>query len=172
MRGAYGSPRGSSPRLSVHPHVRGAYIVLMAGMATGFGSSPRAWGLRRCGFDWCRLVHGSSPRAWGLRYGRTKEHKAIRFIPTCVGLTFATPLPATGFRRFIPTCVGLTILQRFIWSLPPVHPHVRGAYCRFYFDYSVFAGSSPRAWGLRYGCPYRFTSDSVHPHVRGAYQSD
>ena len=50
-----------------------------------------------------------------------------RFTPTCVGKTYATTATAKTARRFTPTCVGKTHIGH-VWV-------------------SVFAGSSPRAWG-------------------------
>ena len=91
----------------VHPHMRGAYCH------------------SRCAHF---LVSGSSPHAWGLQDGSFMVKTALRFIPTCVGLTTASRVfslicsvhphmrgaysVSTSGRfvrmRFIPTCVGLT----------------------------------------------------------------
>ena len=94
--------------MAVHPHVRGAYQASFAITASYSGSSPLAWGL---------LIESE------------ENENDSRFIPTCVGLTFAYSgeLPdfhgssprAWGLQscvrhmrerfRFIPTCVGLTM---------------------------------------------------------------
>ena len=51
---------------TVHPHMRGEYLL------------------------YARLAHdtgGSSPHAWGIRRGATAVQRHSRFIPTCVGNT-------------------------------------------------------------------------------------
>ena len=91
--------------------------------------------------------------------------------------------------RFIPTCVGNTVplvRRPAAWT---VHPHVRGEYTRNHLFRARYAGSSPRAWGIRAGdfpdqASVRFIPTcvgntcwltperlaiSVHPHVRGEY---
>ena len=80
------SRAGASP--PVHPHVRGAHSA-------------------RC----CESVppHGPSPRAWGSPGRRETGRAGLRSIPTCVGLTAASPDQDAA---------------------PSVHPHVRGAHCR------------------------------------------
>ena len=51
---------------SVHPHIRGAYVV-------------------QGGVGPCQL--GSSPHTWGIRVRKSLEHGLQRFIPTYVGHT-------------------------------------------------------------------------------------
>ena len=51
---------------SVHPHLRGAYIVL---------------------FVTCTIYSGSSPPTWGIRCTRNSPQCTHRFIPTYVGHT-------------------------------------------------------------------------------------
>src|SRR6056297_963773 len=73
-----------------------------------------------------RSAAGSSPRAWGTRtYERQRQF----------------------FRRFIPTCVGNTLARRDSYLRAAVHPHVRGEHRNPGDAMSLFAGSSPRAWG-------------------------
>src|SRR5699024_8431969 len=77
----------STPRLLVHPHVRGACVRADRKQVGVGGPSPRAWGLRGLGGFGCllfrsiptcvgpartssvrqQLALGPSPRAWGLR---------------------------------------------------------------------------------------------------------
>ncbi len=63
---------GLPPSLrSVHPHVCGACMMLIASRL---------------------LPSGSSPRVWGLLLAGCPEHGTVRFIPTCVGLA-SSPRP-------------------------------------------------------------------------------
>ena len=84
--GLTGMPRVISQGRTVHPHVRGAHPI------TG------CWG---------GTHRGPSPRAWGSPGARPRRPRAVRSIPTCVGLTGAVA------RR--PEEAS-------------VHPHVRGAH--------------------------------------------
>ena len=72
---------------TVHPHVRGAYHFTSRPLSETYGSSPRAWGIRRCeeaapvrfrfiptcvghtswNISQAFSITGSSPRAWGIR---------------------------------------------------------------------------------------------------------
>ena len=112
---------------------------------------------------------GSSPHTWGIlaHCGR----------PDC-------------FHRFIPTHVGHTLALVHLPQHPAVHPHTRGAYCRFLVGVQDADGSSPHTWGIR---PVRGLAlghqrfipthvghtrcrktspapSAVHPHTRGAYK--
>ena len=91
--------------------------------------------------------------------------------------------------RFIPTCVGNTPGTICFVRGMPVHPHVRGEYLQRSGSGKRRGGSSPRAWGILFGCheiieALRFiptcvgntewrgvesVSTPVHPHVRGEY---
>ena len=92
--------------------------------------------------------NGSSPHTWGIR-------TEFSYSPCCA--------------RFIPTYVGHTIRHSTPTKKPPVHPHIRGAYCWGYMAKHLVAGSSPHTWGIhaRYGA--RPGNYPVHPHIRGAY---
>ena len=92
-------------RSTVHPHVRGVYVLMLPDKAYLCGSSPRAWGL-------CHPAQSSACH--------------FRFIPTCVGFIISAFTLAAlasvhphvrgvyirpcengeGAVRFIPTCVG------------------------------------------------------------------
>ena len=112
-------PSGSSPRAwglcarppswrgscSVHPHVRGAYVVKPKGRGQLARFIPTCVGFmsgrRRRSSHWPVHPHvrgvymvigsrrfsrlGSSPRAWGLSGTTTGITLVKRFIPTCVG---------------------------------------------------------------------------------------
>ena len=60
------SPVRCARRWTVHPHIRGAYILLIGDCAVQDGSSPHTWGIQALSAN-------------GLRY--------VRFIPTYVGHT-------------------------------------------------------------------------------------
>src|SRR5699024_379266 len=79
------TPRTQTPTCTVHPHVRGARPP-----AKGSATSLR----------------GPSPRAWGSESTRNLVLRALRSIPTCVGLG--------------SECTAET-------ASSTVHPHVRGA---------------------------------------------
>ena len=129
--------------------------------------------------------------------------------PTCVGNTMCflwtrSPQPVhphmrgeyageylegLDYLRFIPTCVGNTPGLNVIQISEPVHPHVRGEYMASRSSATMYAGSSPRAWGIpknprANNTARRFIPTcvgntvwrrsyvreiSVHPHVRGEY---
>src|SRR5699024_2060908 len=153
----------------VHPHVRGACLVLVLVVGDPIGPSPRARGL-----------HTRTP---------TGGHR-LRSIPTCVGpagqwagtritdtvhphvrgacwrsaqpsgvLCGPSPrawglrtrsTPRTRRARSIPTCVGPAYMWFNSGSSLTVHPHVRGACEPVPGDGAVVDGPSPRAWGLRF----------------------
>ena len=114
---------------------------------------------------------GSPPRAWGIRRRVDGNGQGLRFTPTCVGNTPASPGRLTPYS---------------------VHPHVRGEYTATPLWAGRITGSPPRAWGIRIRAERmtltrRFTptcvgntciarlpcrSCSVHPHVRGEYFAD
>ena len=131
----------------VHPHACGEYSYRWSVPRRSIGPSPRVWGIRR----------------------RIFLRRAIRWsIPTRVGNTSASSLPATG------------------WA---VHPHACGEYVFKKTIVMWLIGPSPRVWGI---LPYHFpvihaiwsiptrvgnTSGSggkllrrmVHPHACGEY---
>ena len=117
-------------RSTVHPHLRGAYVVGMGTPPVVGGSSPPTWGIRaytgggvakisvhphlRGAYIFpafsILLVNGSSPPTWGIHGADTFNVQTMRFIPTYVGHTGVADAPK-------PT--------------PTVHPHLRGAYHGF-----------------------------------------
>src|SRR5699024_7270188 len=80
---ATGSPT-SSPRATVHPHVRGACA---------------------CRFRRCPGAPGPSPRAWGLHRIGERRDGLPRSIPTCVGPAWL-PFCACGRRSVHPHVRG------------------------------------------------------------------
>ena len=76
--GTIHSRRRTKTSASVHPHMRGDYEPIPAGMAAANGSPPHAWGLCRpaavlgAGF-------GSPPHAWGL-WSPDKCHRGRRAV--------------------------------------------------------------------------------------------
>jgi len=55
------------------------------------------------------------------------------------------------------------------FTIPVVHPHVRGEHRNGYPWIYYPSGSSPRAWGTRARSDYRLCCCAVHPHVRGEH---
>ena len=79
-----------------------------------------------CETSYLASIPGSSPHAWGTRIGRSYPGWAIRFIPTCVGNSFA-------------------VYQAE--AVHAVHPHMRGELHGLGFPQLGQYGSSPHAWG-------------------------
>ena len=144
------SAAGISP-ITVHPHMRGAYIcraiyninsarfiptcvghtMTKAIVSHGYrGSSPHAWGILSAFACDYHFIVGSSPHAWGIRMYREKE-------PRCK-------------HGSSPHAWGIP-LDKDIGSLPvTVHPHMRGAYGMTLDQIDEAAGSSPHAWGIHF----------------------
>ena len=175
-------PGGSSPRARGIPHVtlaqlrKGRFIPACAGNTAlrcariaQLSVHPRVRG--EYGQARCRpaLAPGSSPRARGIRWQRAARLGGCRFIPACAGNTRAPAFLVAGL---------------------PVHPRVRGEYHVNSKHGRPYAGSSPRARGIRRrvhlaeeiarfipACAGNTTGRSksdgtatVHPRVRGEYQ--
>lgn len=142
-------PDPASMHHSVHPHIRGAYrLVLPSTPARG----------------------GSSTHTWGIRLEEDPPGQGPRFIPTYVGHTRpavcrslsasvhphirgAYDCTHTGLnhrRRFIPTYVGHTATALTIPVDTAVHPHIRGAYSTLHPLASLHPGSSPHTWGIHW----------------------
>ena len=92
---------------AVHPHACGEHVDL-------------CFCIRNCS--------GSSPRVWGTLCAHTRIHPVIRFIPTRVGNTGLSPVPA-----------GNTA----------VHPHACGEHSKSDAAKAEMPGSSPRVWGTQ-----------------------
>ena len=153
---------------TVHPHVCGEYSTL---------TNHR------------QAVRGSSPRVWGIPFHHILQHRAIRFIPTCVGNTKlprgsnsprrgSSPrvwgirnFPADQCRvsRFIPTCVGNTPERRGENIVLPVHPHVCGEYVRQGQRLDPVPRFIPTCVGNTNLFLPSLQNLPVHPHVCGEY---
>ena len=156
-----------SGKLTVHPHMRGEYLLVVTLLV---------------------VVRGSSPHAWGILPPLRQARLCLRFIPTCVGNTgkplagrhcgtvhphmrgeyfrhsankrnpggsspHAWGIPSRVYRanakaRFIPTCVGNTTRNGNHCGGKAVHPHMRGEYCGVFPPSRRPDGSSPHAWGI------------------------
>ena len=159
------------PCSAVHPHIRGAYDLLVDSghvanrfiptyvghtnsVLPGGGREtvhPHIRGAYRRGRASTAYSYGSSPHTWGIRPRRYSVRAACT-----------------------------------------VHPHIRGAYCRRVWCWSIHRGSSPHTWGIQkaplcwrtaerfiptyvgHTCqiPVRQNRNPVHPHIRGAYMPD
>ena len=179
---------GSSAGLSVHPHIRGAYIGFLGFQPFNDGSSPHTWGIHGLG-----ILHQVFQRFIPTYVGHTKRccrwsndravHPHIRGAYLCVSgekrkTAGSSPhtwgilssiIAASSVIRFIPTYVGHTPTRFLGRCIFPVHPHIRGAYAHCSVLVGFVGGSSPHTWGIR--CtPFRSVpACTVHPHIRGAY---
>ena len=131
-----------------HPHVRGDYRQGFSPSGTGFGPSPRAWGLHgrrswhgrlRRAIPTCvgttgRVMpaalrnSGPSPRAWGQRRAPPRGLHGDSGHPHVRGDYSWRPARPPQARRAIPTCVGTTRVQSPQGPWRTGHPHVRGDY--------------------------------------------
>ena len=172
--------------ISVHPHVRGEYMMRLHSMHRWAGSSPRAWGILVV-----KGSHSSGPRFIPTCVGNTASgcgtgpkpavHPHVRgeYTQICAILRFtagssprAWGIPIAfkrviNVRRFIPTCVGNTMVSSSSMVRCPVHPHVRGEYERHMLMIFRQSGSSPRAWGIRARCRGRWGPDRFIPTCVG-----
>ena len=171
IRGAYVEFQKPFALPPVHPHIRGAYNILKNAVEANPGSSPHTWGIlfHQQVQIFCVAVHphirgayprsqssfspqsGSSPHTWGIL--------AQDGVHALHG-------------RFIPTYVGHTDSPSQTSCIPPVHPHIRGAYSTSLTDFPNDGGSSPHTWGIPFPTLRGLPGETVHPHIRGAYQND
>ena len=195
--------RGSSPRAwgrcclhphissyrSVHPHVRGADVLVDHPPDRFRGSSPRAWG--RCAPPWRveipQTVHPHVRGADDVVNGAFDAQ--YRFIPTCVGQICSSAHGGLSRPGSSPRAWGRSQYSARARLSRAVHPHVRGADSlsqRILSAESRFIptcvgqmasamavrvledGSSPRAWGRLIPAARGRAVGAVHPHVRGA----
>ena len=117
------------PDHKVHPHVRGEYAQAAQDQQADARFIPTCVGNTRFRCHCIYSGYGSSPRAWGIPGAGEQPRVAARFIPTCVGNTRGPGNPGShtfgssprawgippdghngiGMGRFIPTCVGNTL---------------------------------------------------------------
>ena len=162
----------SSTKIAVHPHSRGVYISNPVILAVTSGSSPLAWGIlifsckselaerfipTRVGYTLSYWLYkllsvGSSPLAWGILKASPRIDIKITVHPHSRGVYSSRGLAGADTTRFIPTRVGYTIMEDN--------------------EQSLFAGSSPLAWGIRIKRVKKSRMETVHPHSRGVYKEN
>ena len=103
--GNSGRLRAEGTDAPVHPHVRGGTGYSTWTAWTLYWFIPTCVGEQLVRHGEKLLTLGSSPRAWGTVTESTHGVDKVRFIPTCVGNRFS---------------------MEHIYTLSPVHPHVRG----------------------------------------------
>ena len=132
----------------VHPHMRGVYEGFKLDDTPHYGSSPRAWGLRRDGGDQVRFGR-SIPTYVGFTVlaswycCRYSVHPHIRGVypHEASEMDFASgPSPHTWGLRLLPA----HDLHVFL-----VHPHIRGVYPMTTRAVGCRGGPSPHTWGLQ-----------------------
>ena len=113
--------------LTVHPHIRGVYVLIKRFFHIFFRSIPTY-----VGFSVLRgtALHGQSvhPHIRGVFVNRISTK-----------LTFC---------RSIPTYVGFSFICSASTALPPVHPHIRGVFGRRTRPSLLLGGPSPHTWGF------------------------
>ena len=91
------------------------------------------------------ISDGSPPCLWRIRWHR---------------------IPNRSYQRFTPTCVGNTMYRFPIDVFNTVHPHLCGEYYHSPLFQSLYLGSPPPVWGIRFlrhdgQCDDRFTPPCV-----------
>ncbi len=130
------------------PTCVGNTLYLFTRISNAAGSSPRVWGiLPRSSWSSPRIA-GSSPRVWGIRIHDLADLVAERFIPTCVGNTFAGFISGLGATGSSPRVWGIRPYRSPPTTSAAVHPHVCGEYYIVVSALSGGSGSSPRVWGI------------------------
>ena len=105
--------------LSVHPHVRGANVLLEEPGEEVVRFIPTCVGLIPGETYAFGPGNGSSPRAWGKLLHQLHVLRGERFIPTCVGQILALLGHKRTDIRFIPTCVGDLRSKHYLNSSMP-----------------------------------------------------
>ena len=166
--GHTGSAHVFCPPLPVHHHIRGVYRVLDLQEGAFCGSSPHTWGIR-LGRDHFLIVSRFIPTYVGHTAPQAASRKRCSVHPHIRGAYFrvtssARNVPGSsphtwGIQaewpvsapapRFIPTYVGHTVYGAVQNPIPPVHPHIRGAYVVPQIGDIPGHGSSPHTWGIR-----------------------
>ena len=185
--GNTGRGRETRSQPSVHPHTRGEHTDRIPVSKCCTGSSPHAWGTPLALIDeWeeNRFIPtrvGNTHRSRG-RCSRVPVHPHTRGEhpePAGVGVredgssphawgTLRPAEPPSPGHRFIPTRVGNTASIQGIPMRSPVHPHTRGEHLVGEDDSMWINGSSPHAWGTRWGSRERFARNfGSSPHAWG-----
>ena len=137
----------STPR-SVHPHIRGAYVVHIRQLFRRDGSSPHTWGIQHA-VGRRAVLERFIPTYVGHAYNRTRLYIFNPVHPHIRGAYLSDRQRKACYARFIPTYVGHTYWLIYGASRRPVHPHIRGAYGFHSVQSRVGFGSSPHTWGIR-----------------------
>ena len=181
-------PDPASMHHSVHPHIRGAYVILLNRSSPKPGSSPHTWGIQELGGadqDRLRFIptyvgHTACSAATALAASVHPHIRGAYFRGTVCG-TFragssphtwgiqAWPIPRSQLLRFIPTYVGHTISPVRCARRWTVHPHIRGAYALSGIAQVTDTRFIPTYVGHTPSARYQHCRLAVHPHIRGAY---
>ena len=176
IRGAYAVAHQHYKLAAVHPHIRGAYVNQHLAACGQNGSSPHTWGIRgriphsgasgrfiptyvghtafRAGGRW--EICGSSPHTWGIRMRPAAPVPGpAGSSPHTWGIRRHNMKKKYRYYRFIPTYVGHTHRTANGADQPPVHPHIRGAYCVSSVIVMFTRGSSPHTWGILISVHFR-----------------
>ena len=134
---------------SVHPHMRGEYLIAASSFWTVSGSPPHAWGILeiRLAVVLCQrftptCVGNTSGGGCGWTEPAVHPHMRGEYAipsewPRYFGMDGSPPHAwgihplqriLLGQDRFTPTCVGNTGMSQAFISAYPVHPHMRGEY--------------------------------------------
>ena len=133
---------------SVHPHMRGEYVVSKDQVFAAVGSHPHTWGI--LGPSWNPSArHRFTPTYVGntplipQRPAALSVHPHIRgeytLTSTLNKVDIGSPPHAWGI-------LAISVADR---GGPPVHPHIRGEYNTQTFSGTTNTGSPPHTWGIR-----------------------
>ena len=136
-------------RLSVHPHLRGAYAAACSRANCACRFIPTCVGHTYCSRLPISSFTGSFPPAWGIPSPALSAVLCVPVHPHLRGAYHDWSVQRFADLRFIPTCVG--------------HTH------QLENKYGSEHGSSPPAWGIRLLLLFEDVIQTVHPHLRGAY---
>ena len=134
---------------TVHPHSRGVYSVVGAGVVFMFRFIPT------------RVGYTTASRRKKQRITVHPHSRGVYDCPVCYD---------TVHIRFIPTRVGYT--PRIFAIAIASHgssPLAWGIRYMLHEFGRIISGSSPLAWGIRFLSLFCFRPSAVHPHSRGVY---
>ena len=115
----------STPR-SVHPHLRGAYVVHIRQLFRRDGSSPHTWGIQHA-VGRRAVLERFIPTYVGHAYNRTRLYIFNPVHPHIRG-AYSPPAPSLYPPAVHPHIRGAYTPARGLMSRCTVHPHIRGAY--------------------------------------------
>ena len=132
--------------LPVHPHMRGANVIILGCCQGRVGTSPHAWGKHEVNFE-REVVERYIPTCVGQTQKRPEQVRGLAVHPHMRGANFHVAEVSSSSVRYIPTCVGQTQRQTPSRRRLPVHPHMRGANALDVRLPLAQNGTSPHAWG-------------------------